>query len=204
MNGDTSDTFDCTGLLSEEKRVPQLSTRALAVGLGVCAVALVLSTSVHIPGVRRYHSFVEEHALAKGLEPELVLAMISVESNGRKGAVSPKGAVGLMQILPSTAREIALKNGMVPPSHSDLVDPDTNIRLGVFYLDKLLGRYDNDLTLALAAYNAGPRRVSEWRSRYPDLSSRELCMKAFYPETRTYVAAVLARRNAMKRMRIVR
>ncbi len=194
-----SDTFDYTGLLAKEKPVPMLSASALAVGLGVCAAALVLAASVHTQGVRRYRSFVEKYASAKGLEPELVLAIISVESKGREGAVSPKGAVGLMQIMPSTARGIALEDGMAPPSRSDLFDPATNIRLGVSYLGKLLGRYDNDLTLALAAYNAGPRRVHEWRSRYPDLSSRELCMKAFYPETKAYVAMVLTRRDAMKR-----
>ncbi len=109
-----------------------------------------------------------------------------------------------MQIMPRTAREIALENNMDPPSRSDLFDPAVNIRLGVSYLAKLLGRYDNDLTLALAAYNAGPGSVHGWRSRYPDLSSQELCTKAFYPETRAYVVSVLARRDAIKKMGSVR
>ncbi len=200
MNDDTSEIFDYTRLLAVDKRASRLSTRALAAGLGVCAAALVLAASIHAPGVHRYRPFVEEYALAKDLEPELVLAMISVESMGAERAVSPKGAVGLMQIMLSTAREVALENSMPPPSHSDLFDPAVNIRLGVSYLHKLLGRYDNDLTLALASYNAGPRRVYEWRSRYPDLGSRELCMKAFYPETRAYVVGVLTRRDAIKKM----
>ena len=116
MNDDTSDTFDYTGLLAAEKHVPRLSTRSLAVGLGVCAAALIIVANGHSPGVLRYRSFVEEYASAKGLEPELVLAIITTESKGRERAVSPKGAVGLMQVLPSTAREVALENSMPPPS----------------------------------------------------------------------------------------
>lgn len=197
---DTINTFDYTGILGAESRDRRLSTRALAAGLGLCAAALILAAAVHGPWIPQYHVSVARCASAAGVEPELVLAMISTESRGREGAVSPKGAVGLMQILPSTAREIAAENGMRPPRRSELFDPDTNIRLGVAYLAHLLKRYDNDVTLALGAYNAGPRRIHEWRSRYPDLDSHELCMTAFYSETRAYVISVLARRESLKKI----
>lgn len=198
-NDEASGTVDYSKLLTAKERAPLLSKRALAIGLGVCAAALVLVASIHVPGARRYRPFVEKYAQAAGLEPELVFAMISVESKGKEGAVSPKGAVGLMQILPATAKEVALEAGMSAPSNSDLFDPDTNIRLGVSYFAKLVRRYGNDLTLALAAYNAGPRRVHEWRSGHPGLSSEELCARVFYPETKAYVIAVLTKMDAMKR-----
>jgi soluble lytic murein transglycosylase len=204
MNDDASATVDYSGLLTEKTHAPLLSKRSLAIGLGICAAALVIAASVHVPGALRHRRLVEKYASAEGLEPELILAMISVESKGRKKAVSPKGAVGLMQIMPDTAKEVALKNGMPAPSKTDLFNPDTNIRLGVSYFASLLKRYNNDLTLALAAYNAGPGTVHEWRSKHPDLSSGELRAKAFFSETKAYVTTVLAKRDAMKKKETAR
>ncbi|WP_456434071.1 transglycosylase SLT domain-containing protein [Thermosulfuriphilus sp.] len=104
-----------------------------------------------------------------GLDPELVKAVIEVESNWSKWAISPKGAMGLMQIMPSTANILKL---------SDPFDPYRNIEAGVRYLKNLydeFGRWD----LALAAYNAGPGRIRRQRGIPP------------IPETRLYVQRVL-------------
>ncbi len=194
-----TDKFDYSRLLGGNSNTPRLSTWIIITGLLLCAAALVVLSVVHAPGIDRYRPLVQKYALPAGVEQELVLAMISVESKGRTRAVSRKGAAGLMQIMPSTAQQIALENGVAAPSVDDLFDPDTNIRLGVAYLSNLLKRYDNDTTLALGAYNAGPRKIREWMSANPGLSSRELCLTAFYPETRQYVISVLKKQRDLMR-----
>jgi len=104
--------------------------------------------------------------------PETILAVIRIESAFDTEAVSEAGAVGLMQVLPSTAEELARELRM-PFSEETLRDPSSNITLGTFYLTKMLGRFD-DLALALAAYNAGPGRVVPGAPPINDYSARVL------------------------------
>ncbi len=101
----------------------------------------------------RYDDIVEVHAAKHGLSPDLVRAVIQVESAFDPTAVSPKGAMGLMQLMPATAREY----GVTDPFH-----PEQNIRAGTAYLKRLLDRYDRKIELALAAYNAGPGNVEKY------------------------------------------
>ena len=109
---------------------------------------------------------------ANGLEPTLIDAVITVESNHNPAALSPKGAMGLMQLMPDTSRRF----GVADPWH-----PDQNIRGGARYLSELLALFDNDLPLALAAYNAGEQTVLRYGRRVPP-----------FPETRSYVKRVMA------------
>jgi hypothetical protein len=95
-----------------------------------------------------------------GIPMELVLALIQVESSGNAFAVSHVGAMGLMQLLPSTAEEVAGELGIHWVGPSTLFEPVTNIRLGVEYLRQLVKRYD-DVSTALAAYNWGPGRIGD-------------------------------------------
>jgi soluble lytic murein transglycosylase-like protein len=112
---------------------------------------------------------IEQQASAQGVSPELVRAVIQVESGFNSRAVSPKGAMGLMQLMPATAREL----GVINPFH-----PGENIRGGVAYLRQLLDRYDSNVELALAAYNAGPGSVEKYGAVPP------------YRETQAYVKKV--------------
>ncbi|MBN2906093.1 MAG: lytic transglycosylase domain-containing protein [Rhodobacteraceae bacterium] len=105
------------------------------------------------------------------VSPALALAVIGVESGGRTGAISPKGAAGLMQLMPDTAARFGV---------SDASDPVANIRGGVAYLDWLMGEFGGDPVLVLAAYNAGEGAVRDHSGVPP------------YAETRTYVPRVLA------------
>lgn len=116
---------------------------------------------------RERHALAEtivREARAQGLEPHLVAAVIEVESAGRPQAVSHVGALGLMQILPATGRELAQKHGVPWAGPHTLFDPAINVKLGAAYLRELTNRY-GDVSIALAAYNWGPgvidRRLRE-------------------------------------------
>jgi soluble lytic murein transglycosylase-like protein len=122
----------------------------------------------HLP----YATQIETAARASSLDPALVHALISVESGHRQDALSPKGATGLMQLMPGTA----LRYGVSAPGKS----PEENLRAGTRYLRDLLGMFENRLDLALAAYNAGEGAVMKYGNRIPP-----------YRETRNYVPAVM-------------
>jgi soluble lytic murein transglycosylase-like protein len=98
---------------------------------------------------------VEEASRRNGVPPELFLAVIEAESSFRRRAVSSKGAVGLMQLMPRTAAEVAAQLKIPWSGEASLNDPGLNITMGAFYLSKQLGRF-RDLDIALAAYNRGP------------------------------------------------
>jgi hypothetical protein len=104
-------------------------------------------------GASEYHAIIHEKASMYDLDPSLIKAVIATESNWNKRAVSPKGAMGLMQLMPATATEMNVRNPY---------DPEENIEGGTKYLRYLLERFSGDLTLALAAYNAGPKTVEKF------------------------------------------
>jgi soluble lytic murein transglycosylase-like protein len=117
-----------------------------------------------------FDPFIEEHATSHGISPNLVRALIQVESAFNPRAVSVKGAMGLMQLMPATAAEYGVQNPF---------DPEQNIRGGVAYLKWLLDRFDQKPELALAAYNAGPGAVARYGQQIPP-----------YRETRDYVRKI--------------
>jgi len=114
--------------------------------------------------VGRVARTVAAEARRAGFSPEFVLAVIRVESGGDPLAVSPKGALGLMQLLPTTGRAVAAEVGLRWDGPQTLFDPVANVRLGVTYLERLRARYGN-LSIALTAYNWGPTRVSDMLRR---------------------------------------
>ncbi|WP_415805126.1 lytic transglycosylase domain-containing protein [Bordetella muralis] len=131
------------------------------------------SQAIHDP-VQLYDPVIREAAWRYGMDPDLLHAVIKVESNYNPHAVSPKGATGLMQIMPATGVELGFAN-----PRRDLLIPANNIDAGARYLAWLKDQFDGDLSLALAAYNAGIGAVT----RNQALSN--------YPETSKYVRSVL-------------
>jgi len=129
----------------------------------------------------RYTTIVRVHANENHIDPALLAAVIEAESKFNPDARSSAGAVGLMQLTPTTAKGIALYTGGSRFRISDLTDPDINVRYGAWYLRHLLNRYGNDERLALAAYNAGEDNVDRWQNAHVGIQ---------FQETRDYVNRV--------------
>jgi soluble lytic murein transglycosylase-like protein len=142
--------------------------------------ALLLRDNLEAVRVRlprdTYQGMVEaisDASLRYDVPPETILAVIRIESGFDVDATSSAGAVGLMQLLPSTAEEVARELRLEWAGGDQLLDPAVNIRLGTHYLTKLLTRFD-DLSQALAAYNEGPERVAERAPVTTDYARRVL------------------------------
>ena len=136
------------------------------------AVAQDLRPAPGLPGGPSFEAAVDRIAAEQSLPPELIHSVIQVESNNNPYAVSPKGALGLMQLIPATARRFGV---------SDAFDPVANVRGGTAYLKYLLDLYGGNYTLALAAYNAGEGAVARYGGVPP------------FEETRNYVKLVANR-----------
>jgi len=125
-----------------------------------------------------YYEIINRHAQRTGIDPKLVKAVMAQESSGNRRAVSPKGASGLMQLMPATAKRFGVKN---------IFDPEENIRAGTDYLKFLSDRYQGNIDLILAGYNAGEGAVDKFKGIPP------------YKETQNYVPSVKARIKGQSR-----
>jgi soluble lytic murein transglycosylase len=128
----------------------------------------------------RYEQIVRGHARNYDLDPALLAAVIYQESKFKANARSSSGAIGLMQLLPDTAKGIALHTGGTAFRVEDLYNPEINVRYGAWYLRHLLEKYGDERT-ALAAYNAGQDNVDRWRRSGGRIQ---------FAETRAYVSRV--------------
>lgn len=127
-----------------------------------------------------------------GLDPFLVLALARQESTFRADIVSRSGAVGVMQVMPSTARWLASKDSRVSPEQAARLDsPRNSLRLGMVYLKQMVDRSGGNLAYALASYNAGPGNCDKWRRAAPERSLDEFIETIPIDETRDYVKRVL-------------
>jgi soluble lytic murein transglycosylase len=125
------------------------------------------------------------------LDPALVAAVVYAESRFDQYARSTQGAIGLMQILPATADQIADESGGVTFTTADLEDPRINVRYGSYYLRQALDAYDGDLRAAVASYNAGMGAVDEWLTPARKEGRRLRLDDIPYAETKAYVKKVL-------------
>ena len=123
------------------------------------------------------HSLVLHAGMKHGIDPEFIASVVHAESGFHVKAVSPKGAQGLMQLMPKTAQELGVK---------DSFDPEANVDAGTRYLRALLDQYNGNVPKALAAYNAGANRVAQYNGVPP------------YRETRAYVRSIIADYNRKK------
>ena len=164
---------------------------AALVGLGVLVYSgtawIWLRPALHKPLINKYAGDYK-------FDPLWVMSLIRVESRFAPSAQSSRGAVGLMQLLPSTAREIAPEIGLVHFKDDDLKDPDTNLHLGFHYLAKLKHQFPDDDIAVLAAYNAGPGITQQWRKGKPMLEPDDIG----YPETRRFVRQVQMTYTSLK------
>jgi len=163
------------------KRLLALLVVGAALGGGI---AYVTSTEpgwyIRLRYPLHYDAIVRGHARHYRLDPALLAAVIYQESKFHVHARSKSGAIGLMQLLPTTAEGIALHTGGSRFRISDLDDPEINVRYGAWYLRHLLDKYGDERT-ALAAYNAGQENVDRWRARGEGIA---------FGETRHYVSRV--------------
>lgn len=132
-----------------------------------------------------YSQYVQKSARKHEIEPELIHAVIRTESNGNHRAVSKKGAMGLMQLMPGTANDMNVGNPF---------NPEENIEGGTRYLKYLLEKFKGNLTLALAAYNSGPGTVEKYGNVPPITETRQYVNKVFalYKGKRSYAISDLA------------
>ncbi|MCZ7587102.1 MAG: lytic transglycosylase domain-containing protein [Deltaproteobacteria bacterium] len=137
-----------------------------------------------------YADEIHRQAARRGVAESLVYAVIFNESRFSPNAVSPANAIGLMQIVPRTAREIADAIGETDFQEDDLYDPETNIRFGVYYLASMLARFHGAETCAIASYNAGPDVVGKWWRNKGDLPVEYFVEEIPYRETNNYVKKV--------------
>jgi peptidoglycan lytic transglycosylase len=133
-----------------------------------------------------------------GLDPALVAGVIYAESKFDARARSSRGAVGLMQVLPETAQQIADESGGVTFTAADLEDPRVNVRYGCYYLRHALDAFEGDVRAAVASYNAGMGAVAKWRAAAAADGHRLRIGDIPYPETRAYVTKVLEARRVYR------
>jgi soluble lytic murein transglycosylase-like protein len=163
-----------TLVLSNTPRAGEADTTTYAVH-GAAAIRTTTRPATSMRQ-RQFDHFIEQYAQSLGVSADLVRAVIQAESNFNPRAVSAKGAMGLMQLMPATAREL----GVSDPFH-----PEQNIRGGVTYLARLLAKYDQNVELALAAYNAGAGNVQRYGNAVPP-----------FREPRDYVKKITGRAGA--------
>jgi soluble lytic murein transglycosylase-like protein/outer membrane protein assembly factor BamD (BamD/ComL family) len=145
-----------------------------------------------------YWEIVQKKAREADIDPYLVVALIRQESLFDSRARSSAAALGLMQLLSSTATRVAKQLGLTPPSNEKLFDPELNLTLGTQYLQILLRRYSNNWFKAIAAYNAGEAAVDRWEKDIVTDDIEEFVERIPYLETRQYVKLVLRNHRIYK------
>lgn len=168
------------------KRGLSLGAAVLVVIAAAAGVLWIRAFPFALGRHRQEQRLIWQQARREHLDPWLVTAVVEVESHFRPGAVSPRGAVGLMQILPTTGQWVEAQANL----HGPLDSPRVNIAVGTWYLAYLSRVFHGRLVLILAAYNGGPETVERW-TESGRLDRDDPVSHIPYPETRTFVTRVL-------------
>ena len=167
------------------------------IGIIIILIAFWLFYTLLLPVIweslypRHYHEEVLQAANNRDLDPNLLFAIIKVESKFNEKAVSDRGAIGLMQVMPTTGSWAAENITLSTFDYEDLFIPEINIALGTWYLDYLMDEFDEDLALTLAAYNAGQGNVRKWVENGTWDGDLETLDQVPYSETEKYVENVI-------------
>ena len=167
--------------------------KLLKVAIPLFVIALLLYAGISIFNLRfplKYFDIIERYSQIYGVDPVIISSIISVESRFNSNAVSPVGASGLMQIMEPTAVWAAQEIGIENFVYSDMIfDPEININIGTWYINRLINTY-GELSVALAAYNAGSGNVTRWLGD-PEFSEDGVTLSYIpFGETRRYVERV--------------
>jgi soluble lytic murein transglycosylase len=145
-----------------------------------------------------FRSLIERHAKVNRIDPDLLQGLIREESRFNPRARSSSGALGLAQLMPATARQVAASLKLPSVGEKTLLQPAENVRLGAAYLGQLVKRFGGNTAYAVAAYNAGPAAVERWQKALPQADIDEWVEHITFDETRDYVKKVLGSYNAYK------
>jgi soluble lytic murein transglycosylase len=171
--------------------VPQ----SLLIGRAIPEGSYDVSLPYGMPELLHPLAYVNEFSNASsraGVDMLLLLSIAKSESSFEPQAISPKGAAGLMQLMPKTARSISRKAGLKRLKKKELLSPDNNVLLGAYELSRMIERFDGNFTLAIAAYNAGPDVVGGWVGAGSNGDPDMFVETIPYRETRRYVKDVIA------------
>lgn len=164
--------------------------KILVIAVIILILTIVLrNIIIKISYPQKYDKYVEKYAKEYQIEKELIYAMIKAESNFKADAISNKDALGLMQLLESTANEVA-KEIEQDITKEEILNPETNIHLGAKYLSNLLNKYGN-IELAVAAYNAGKGNVDGWIENGTIKEDGSDIENIPFKETNNYVRKIL-------------
>jgi len=141
---------------------------------------------------RAYSEQVEKYTKKFAVPEELVWGIMRAETNYRRDAISPVGALGLMQVMPFTGHKLATLLGDKEFKAPMLLQPETSVRMGSRYLKRLMDKFDNTIPLVAAGYNAGPHRVKNWLISFGNLETDEFIEHIPFLETRNYVKRVVS------------
>jgi len=170
----------------------ELALRQGDANLAIWTVSKVKDwNSVDVRFPLMYEQIVMDQARSQGIRPEWILGIMRRESAFDASAESSAKALGLMQLMPGTARDIGRQMGMQVVAKEDILQPDLNVKLGSTYLRDMLKRFSGNYAQATAAYNAGPGRIPKWAPSQT-LAADQWIESIPFDETRKYVRAVMA------------
>jgi len=157
----------------------------------VAASKSTIRDNLNIRFPTAYKDSISRFSEKEGLDSSWVYSMIRQESAFNTRARSPVGAMGIMQLMPGTAKQVSRTQGLKYQGPLSLLEPDHNIRLGTAYLKQVLTRFNGNMILATAAYNAGPRRAQRWQPKHKPMEGDIWIETIPFKETREYVKNVL-------------